>query len=695
MGRIYAKDIPLTGGIQKDTSDLAGDGFLTLQNISRYKRDAIRRRPGLATRIETAGIVMSGLRINSTDCLVQMLNTGEMVYHQTSYDASVVTVVNASLVTSATYGVFAHAGSDLYFANGVDAPRYISAVASTGTIGLAAPSNDMPTPTLDTSSTGVTAGDHLIRYRYISVAKGYWSDPSGVVKFTASAAGALVWCAGTTATTITAPTDGRVDRIQLEITKANGTEFYAATEQSTWTTGTAVRITWNDQQMAASNYIFNYPEAAAEDVGNAPPPTLEYVAEHRGRLFGLLSGYLYWSQYGRPHSWNSAQAARSVFQSSDDQGTGLCSVDSDLYCFGRYSIWRFAYNALPDEGVLTQVPTKVGLWHQRLLVKAEGRTYGWGPAGIWQISVMMPKIISEAIRPVLTDEVDYDYVSQFHAVQDPEDRVILFFYVPEGETTCTGCLVWDYVNGEWRTNAYPKALQASYLLTKQGGQSRAFVADADDYTWHLENSLKDGVTSGSNSKFTAASTCTTTTITTNETAQTSETLVGTYLYRVNDGTSRRITANTANSITVASAFSTATVTSGEELWAGSVEMIVEPKWLTAPDPYDKMRLHGLAFHQIPDTTSTGTWWMYHYRNFGTVADTLNIETNDKPPLGQSLNDGNTYSEVDIDQQFVGARYCPSDWSRSIKLKLWQRDPDCNPTLTRLTYRYQTHEGGAE
>lgn len=696
MGRgttLKAIEIPLSGGLKQGTSDLSGVGFITMQNVSRFKKDAIRRRPGLSTRINQGGIVMSSLLVNDENQIFHLTETGSIVRHGLGYEASVTSEITG--LASSTYGVFAHADGSIFFCNGSDAVKYVDEDGNSGDAGVAGPASAPGSPTVSTASQIIDPGDHLFRYRYYSEDLKYFSDPSAYLKLTVnSTTSNLQFSVGSagSGSDIIRTTDDRYDYIFVEATKAGGSNWFWAGDFLA--SVTAYNYALTDQALGAvhSEYI-SRGLPIADDTGNSPPPVLEWMCQHKGRLFGLRNNYLYWSKYGKPEQWSSFEMARSVRQSSDDQLSGITGYFDDVLIFGRYSVFLFKYVFSPDrESTLTQLPTTIGLWHQRLIVKAKSNMFGWGPDGIWIMKNMLPSIISDDVRETLESEIDYSQVEKFHVAYEPEDHVLYWFYVPSGETEVNAALVFDIENNEWRTASFDQGIDSSYLLVVGDGQAKMYVTTENDHTWHLEDGVVDGVLSGSTSVVTCTNSGSVTTINVNESLQTTQTLKGVYLYRVNTGELRRITGNAGGSITIASAFSTAIV-AGEEFWVGSIDLDISPKWITSDDIFDRLQPSRVAISQVPESGS-GTWRLYRYEDFVSAAKTWDVDLADEFPDGVTITDGNDYCELDMDKQNIHFGQSGQHVT-SLRLRLRTRYPDSTPYLTRWMMHVVTKDSSSE
>ena len=648
-------------GIRKDQSDLAQEGYLNLENVSRYQSDIFTRRPGLQDRNNVGGRVMVGLReSDGDDFIVRYTTDGKLQSAKTAYE-STINELKTGLSTTAV-GSFASMNGRTYYANGSDNMQTIKdGTTAAEDSGISAPGSITAAATTGGS---MDAGVHLVRYRYYDSSTGYVSDPSTTKEVTTTASNDAI------NVTHAASGNSNVDKIIIEVTAADGSVFYDATVVNNASTTTAVTssdVTLEQQQRRAQG----------ADTGNAPPPTFSIVTEHSNRLFGIDGQTLYWSGAGRPEGWSTVDQARTVFNSNDDEATGLYSVYTDLYIFGLNSMHRLAYTSNPTTGKLSRVPTHHGLWNQRCLVQVGSDVYGWGPEGMWMIHGLIPRPISMPIDKLLAD-VDQSKSAQFHGVHDPVENVVMWFYLISGDTDPQQAFCYDLGTRSWSKRDYGHGIPASCNCIDSANLTRAALSTDDDTQWVLKRDRFDGVLNGEVAVVTAQAGATGTVIDTNETMQTSQTLKGVLVYQPSSGESKIVSTNTATKLTMASAFTTAPV-AGEELWIGTSEIVIEPKWLAVDQAaiaaFRMVRLH-LQF--IADTSDqTTTMRVYFYKDLSTNSLSWTTNDSDTPPEGMSITDGQSYGEAWLyGETGDGHVAVPGfgDWARRYRFKLTTHRP---------------------
>ena len=316
-------------------------------------------------------------------------------------------------------------------------------------------------------------------------------------------------------------------------------------------------------------------------------------------IYSNSADLLVWSQPGLPEQYNPSDARR-VFADVNDVPKGMISQGNDLYVFGRNSISILTYTENPAFGGLSQVANTLGVWNHHCLVRVDNAIYGWGPAGAWRMAGALPVHIS---RPVEGEErrsqIDGTQADRFTGVYDSRERVISWYYVPVGESEPTRAFCLDVDRNKWTERVIQHGVIGSTTMRDPNDEQRAFVAGSDGTSWFLRNDVYDGVEPGGTSIVTSDSGSTTTTIFTNEAVQTSPSLIGTYLYRLNTEEELLITDNTANSITVQTPYGS-TIEQGEVFYIGRIPATIMSEWRTQGDASILSRPGNLMLETNPD-----------------------------------------------------------------------------------------------
>ncbi len=733
-------------GMRADLSLIADEGLLTAQNVSYKVAGEVRRRSGLANRIDESGILVTEWSDPfGTPYLVY--NSGAGTLRTVKITDGTETTVASSLAT--TRGCFSRSNGRLYFVNDFNAMQRVSTGDQTAlTAGINAPLAAIGTPS---TATGLcTVGIHGMRYRYFDSKSLYMSDPSDQTNITLTDPGtALTFSIFTSGTTIIRSTDPKVDQVIIELTDAGSSTFYRAATVNQTLTGTTVSL--NDTTLR-----LQVTAARDGDFNHQPPPLSTMLVEHRGRLFafgaapttvtgvtvstsasatitvtgatfssgwagrlvkvaadtkfyriaamsgtgtavlsetytgtaGVATGVqvfsatpdmLYWSRAGFPESWNTVNFARRVLQNTADMPSGIVSHHDVLYLCGQRTIRMMDYPSDPSSGQLIQIPTEMGLWNQRCIVESNGRIYGWGRSGVWTVNGLIPQHLSKTVDAHIdgsevgsTDAFDVSKFEQFHGLYDPRERQIQWFYCTSSDTYPQHAIAFNVDTEQWSIGVWKQGIRAGTMVT--GGltnPTRALVADENGYSWYLTPDQFDGVPSVlSGGVVTVANTGSTTTIinVTEALPTGSSDLVG--AIAVYSGQERRISSNTASTLTLATALSAAP-TIGTELYLGQINFAIRTKWVVFDGYKNKKRPAYLMIALKPGTAS-GKLTVKIYLDFATTAFVYTKGASDTDPDGVTVTNGSASVMVDLDGgdgDGVAFVPLPFNWHRSISAEI--------------------------
>lgn len=683
-------------GIRRDTKSVDGDGFHDLVNVSHYIEGELTRRPGLGNRAVGSAIAMSSFRDtrdNDENWVVKQSASGAITAGKIgSATANSLTTVAAAT----TPGTFVAFNGVLYFfhpdADGIaiESGDNASLVYS---IGIDAPLAVMGDPTKAAGS--VSEGRHILRYRYYNSALGYFSNPSdpvtvdvasaseGQLTFTVAAFGGSADIVGTNNT--------RVDKIIIEMTLAGGDQFYDVALINNGSTSDVV-ISMNDatleQQLRRSFGL---------DTGSAPPPRLSHATIHRGRMFGIDAANPYlldWSSAGLPEGWDTTSQSRRVFGNTGDIPIAVYSVFEDLYIFGQRSIAKLRYNTEPGLGQLDIIDQSgYGLWSKNCLVTADGIAYGFGRNGAWTIPAGVPRRISRPIDEILTDAIDPVYAQYFHGVFDPDERVITWWYVANGDTVPKNAIRYDIDRRVWSRATYPEGIRSSCTAAGTAGDIVATVSD-ENVSWSLVQGVFDGVPAGTNAVTLATAGSTSTVI--NVSPVVSNDLLGAYVTNTRTGESRRIVSSTTTSITVGTAFSSAPNVD-DELWIGAFTSTIFPKWASSRGMRNKARPRKFEMSMVASTgEAAGIFQLY--QDFSDTAYVYTAGDNDLFSDGVTVTDGSSEIAFDTTGGTNGDGFLsipmPSGWHRVVRAKVEFRKPQGDMRLLEMSFSAERGDSAA-
>lgn len=413
------------------------------------------------------------------------------------------------------------------------------------------------------------------------------------------------------------------------------------------------------------------------------------------QFFSSAPDMLYWSRAGFPESWNTINQARRVLQNTADTPSGLVSHHEALYVFGQGTMRMLDYDSDPSASKLVKIPTDMGLWNQRCIVECNGRIYGWGRSGVWTINGLIPKHLSKPIDQHIdgsdassTDNFDVSKLEKFFGLYDPRERCILWFYCTSADTRPQHAIVMDVDSGEWSTAKFKMPMLSGSLVT--GGTSdatRALVGDFNGFSWYLTPDAFDGVPAVlSGGVVTVSNTgSTTSVINVSESLPTGTTdlqgVIAVYSSQEID-----ILSNTANTITMDGAFTSAP-TIGTELYLGQIDFAIRTKWTIIDGFQNKKRPNYLMIAMVPGTAS-GKLTVKVYLDYSTTPFVYTKGASDTSPDGVNITSGSSSVTVDLDGgngDGVVFVPMPANWHRAISAEITSTRPQ--NVLKILDYQF--------
>lgn len=689
-----------------DGSLPVGNGLTTVRNVSFHRDGVCARRPQLTTRYDLDAVVIQGLTHPlAGSFLVSADGAGALVGCKLSDGTT------TSLATGLNYdipGTLTNHQAKLYYSNDFDSPvRMERGDLSAVTAGISAPAS---APTYSSfSSGGTSAGTYLLRYRYYDQKTGYISNPSPELALSA-VANQSMRVSGVNSS------DAKVNQIFWERTTANGSIFY---REGTATDATAV-FEFDDTDSVLEQGIDI--DAVYGDFGHEPPPVVEIMCEHRGRMFGwkrsvrtvsnatvtlsstgvtgtgfpansawsgrlltvagttssyviashtsttitLASNYagstntaasisvfhpqpdmLYWSRAGFPESWKLSTWARRVLQGGADEPSAMFSAYDTLWLCGQHSIRTFDYTSDPAAARLSAIPTEMGVYNQQCIVQADGRTFGFGQAGVFELQGKVPTRISDDIEEQLSALIDTSQFTDFHGVYDPYERSATWYFTRTGDTSPKDGICYFLESGQWQFVSYRQPIRASVTYGSAALPYRPYLADANGWVWRVgEDRPADCLPSTmSSGVLTTASASSTTVINIVESLPTgSGDCKGAMLYWPAAGEARAVASNTANTITLSSGFTSAPGT-GVTLYLGSIDVYLKSDWWMMRSPQHKKRPPYIAIEHLSEDTAPEAY-LSVYQDLSGTATQWTTDSGDSRLLGVTAT-SNTVRTVDL------------------------------------------------
>lgn len=648
-----------------DASAPVGNGLTTVRNVSFHRDGVCSRRPQLQTRYDLDAVVISGLTHPLGGSFLVAAD-GAGALNGIDLPTGTSTAL-ASGLDDDIPGTLTNHQAKLYYNNDFDDTRRMErGDLAAVTAGIDAPAS---APTYSSSSTGsLGAGTYRLRYRYYDEKTGYLSNPSAETERTTTS-GQSIMVNGVNSS------DAKVTQVFWERTTADGSVWY---REGTASTATAM-FEFDDSDTVLEQGIDI--DAIYGNYGHEPPPFVEIMCEHRGRMFGwkrsvrtrtgctvasgvasisgsgfpttgawdgrlltvgtekttsiiasttstvitLASAYagsasgsangisvfhpqpdmLYWSRAGFPESWKPSTWARRVLQGGADEPSAMFSAYDTLWLCGQHSIRTFDYTADPAAARLSAIPTEMGVYNQQCIVQADGRTFGLGQAGAFELQGKVPTRISDDIEIQLAALIDTAQFADFHGCYDPYERSVTWYFTRTGDTVPKDGICYFTESGQWQFVTYRQPIKCSITYGSAAYPYRPYLADSNGWVWRVgEDRPADCLPSTmSSGVLTTASANSTTIINIVESLPTgSGDCKGAMLYWPAAAEARVVTANTANTVTVSPAFTAAPGT-GVVLYLGSIDVHLKSDWWMMRSPQHKKHPPYVAIEHLSEGTA--------------------------------------------------------------------------------------------
>lgn len=385
---------------------------------------------------------------------------------------------------------------------------------------------------------------------------------------------------------------------------------------------------------------------------------------------------LYYPEQFFPTAW-----AREFLAEQSDQVRAAVGRKDGLYVLGLTSAERLIFNADPSAAAgatLSPLKGKRGAWHQRVVIEVEGEIYSWDRQGMWRVAEV-PEHISEPVERILEDYVDFDESAQFHTAFDPSSRILMFFYVAAGDTTPKYASCMEIDTGRWFLVQFQQGITASNIVPTTDGEVRLMLGDENGFSWYYGiNGSFDGPPANSPTVVTVTGSPSTTVIPVTETLPTvAPTLEGVMCYNPVTTETKYIDSNTANQITLGSAYSAAP-TVGQELWLGCIPFEYVSKWWIGPGQALRKNPLFLSLRLFPGST-TGTARIYFYADFSTVPSSVTAFPADTMPAGVTVpSTTQTYLEVALSGGNESGSLMipvPIEWQKAFQVRVTSLRPD--------------------
>lgn len=635
-------------GYRDHESDV-GDGWDALENCSLYTEGVCKRRLGFGGKAILSAVARSATELGNYALVATATGTVLSVTQSTSAVASL-----ASSLSTTNWPTWAVMNNRAYYTNGVDSVRVSDDGTNFRTAGITAPAS-AATATPSGSGGVVSAGVHLVRYRYYDSTRNRLSNPSDAASVTIVAGEKI-------SVGYAASGDATVDKVIIEITAAGAETYYRAATITN--SGSSYLL-----DIADATLIVQVSASRDGEFGHEPPTTgYDIIAEHRQRLWmwKISTGDLQWSRALFPESWNAIDYGRKITLDAGDVPSAVASFYTDLYLIGQRSMRRMVYTSDPAAAMVVDVPGNFGAFNQRCVVKIDGGLLiGWGKNGVWMIDAMQPKKISRSVDDTLVSLVSATNTTSRFVCYEPTRREVACFFPLNGETYCKAALIWSMDTNEWALWKFRQPISAAVLNTSYTDRARLMVCDSYGNAWRMGVSTNDG---GGNGSVTVTSGSTTTSVNCTNTA-----VIGQILYNPITGDERYIDSVSGSNVTVTPALSVAP-TAGQVLYIGSIRQRLLTDWIPGDGMNNKKRPTKFMVAVRP-STSMGSAEVNFYTDFSGTKETVSAFAADTYPEGVSIADNQITVDLDSGAQdgFIPIP-CPGDWKRTIRAEIIAEEP---------------------
>lgn len=454
-----------------------------------------------------------------------------------------------------------------------------------------------------------------------------------------------------------------------------------ATLSSTNVTGTALCALWT-----TAHAVRFASEATAYGIVSSTATTITLANAYAGATNAAISGVIYaknpnriyWSlgktssglTIALPESWKAAVRARDVLSGTGDTLTAIVEYNGDLICCGRFTTQRLVFVDDPGTGELDTVSTECGVWNQRCVIRIEGVLYGTGPNGTWRMQGGRPRIIGRPIDSTVQDMLDLSKVAQMHAVYEPINKVLRWFFVATGDSTPLDSFAVSLETGQWSLEQWRQGIDAATVAADANGRLRAILTDKTNARLWWNSGVTDGVPAASTGAYTGNAGSTTTVTQVNESLPTGALtdLTGAIIYQPGSGEGRAIASNTSSAITHA-AFTTATV-QGASVYVGGIPWTYATDWFVGQGLDTKKRVQ-LQITAVTPSVAT-TLRVSIYRDYQTSPMTFTKGSGDQYPDYLTVVNGQNYVEIDLSSTNADGFFRMPiffEWSRAVRAKL--------------------------
>lgn len=282
---------------------------------------------------------------------------------------------------------------------------------------------------------------------------------------------------------------------------------------------------------------------------------------------------IFYSEPGYPESF---PALNYILGPESGPITAMVPHTAALILCSLNGMERFVWTSDPSvDGVKRTIPTSRGAVCPEVVLNVEEVVYGLDRRGMWAFTGEAPVQISRAIE-TLVQRINFAQEAKFTAVWHPKARQIRWWVALDSATEPHHFFAFDVDRKVWSLGYRDFATTSGALVPTSTG-SKVLVGDENGFDWYDEEGTTEGCDGASLAQGIVSGTPTTTSVPlTGTTLPTSPSLAGAYAYVESTGESRLIASNTASTLTLAVALTSAPVV-GTRVHLGRINALAKTK----------------------------------------------------------------------------------------------------------------------
>jgi hypothetical protein len=395
--------------------------------------------------------------------------------------------------------------------------------------------------------------------------------------------------------TWSASADAQVTHVNVYLRRTDTQPyFYRATQVAIGATTTTLNVN-------PANLTVRAPSTTEND---PPPATTKYCAYHYERMFISDGENIGYSPLGKPENFNPLDL---VPLNGPYRVTTLFSYFGALIVGTENALFALVGDD-PNTWTLEQLDPAVGISSHRSVTIADGVARWWSRQGPTMMrGIQPPQLFGlPMIRTTLgSDNLNYAEFDHVVSAVDLTQERILFGLPGTGLTRNTIILPFHYRLNVWESDRW-ESIDAASLATVEDSQGTPWVylGSYSGQVFRWWDATNDGVAAGTTMEGFVTSSGNNT-LTVSGAGWTTNALVDRYVLVLDPaGTSeqrRRITANTATELTLATNWDT-NPSSSWEFVIGAIDFQFDTKWVDGEVPFERKRYQFL--YLLAGSTST-------------------------------------------------------------------------------------------